>query len=158
MGLFAFNGVAIWIFPRTPSYGASCLTLSHYLYPQLHTTFFKDPEKYTARYLQRYFSTPTVKTFFTSLHKDIRNRDSVVGIAISYGQSGRTSSPGGFKDLLHVVQTGSGVKPTSYPMGTGALSQGVKRPGREADHSPPASSEVKKMWIYTPTPPHAFMV
>jgi hypothetical protein len=34
---------------------------------------------------------------------------------------------------------------------------GVKRLGREADHSPPASAEVKKMWIYTSTPPHAFM-
>jgi hypothetical protein len=37
-------------------------------------------------------------------------------------------------------------------MGAGALSPGVKRPGREADHSPPASAEVKKMWIYTSTP------
>jgi hypothetical protein len=34
---------------------------------------------------------------------------------------------------------------------------GVKRPGREADDSPPASAEVKKMWIYTSTPPYAFM-
>jgi hypothetical protein len=34
---------------------------------------------------------------------------------------------------------------------------GLKRPGREADHSPPASAEVKKMWIYTSTPPYAFM-
>jgi hypothetical protein len=34
---------------------------------------------------------------------------------------------------------------------------GVKRPGREADHSPPTSAEVKKMWIYTSTPPYAFM-
>jgi hypothetical protein len=25
--------------------------------------------------------------------------------------------------------------------------------GREADHSPPTSAEVKKMWIYTSTPP-----
>jgi hypothetical protein len=32
-----------------------------------------------------------------------------------------------------------------------ALSQGVKRPGREADHSSPTSAEVKKMWIYTST-------
>jgi hypothetical protein len=38
-----------------------------------------------------------------------------------------------------------------------ALSAGVKRPGREADHSRPASAEVKKMWIYTSTPPYAFM-
>jgi hypothetical protein len=39
----------------------------------------------------------------------------------------------------------------------GALSLGVKRSGREADHSPPTSAEVKKMWIYTSTPPYAFM-
>jgi hypothetical protein len=37
------------------------------------------------------------------------------------------------------------------------LSLGVKRPGREADHSPPASAEVNKMWIYTSTPPYDFM-
>jgi hypothetical protein len=39
----------------------------------------------------------------------------------------------------------------------GVLSPGVKRPGREADHSPPASTEVKKTWIYTSTPPQVFM-
>jgi hypothetical protein len=35
---------------------------------------------------------------------------------------------------------------------------GVKRPGREADHSPPARAEVKKMWLYTSISPNAFMV
>jgi hypothetical protein len=39
----------------------------------------------------------------------------------------------------------------------GALSWGLKWPRREADHSPPASAKVKKMWIYTSTPPYAFM-
>jgi hypothetical protein len=39
----------------------------------------------------------------------------------------------------------------------GAVSLGVKRQGREADHSPQASVEVKKMWIYTSTPPYVFM-
>jgi hypothetical protein len=34
----------------------------------------------------------------------------------------------------------------------GLFPPGVKRPGRETDHSPPTSAEVKKMWIYTPTP------
>jgi hypothetical protein len=34
----------------------------------------------------------------------------------------------------------------------GAHSPGVKRPGREADHSPPASVEVKKIWIIHPLP------
>jgi hypothetical protein len=53
--------------------------------------------------------------------------------------------------------SGSGAHPTSYPMGTGGSSPGVKRPVREADHSPPTSAEVKKMWIYTSTPPHFFI-
>jgi hypothetical protein len=35
----------------------------------------------------------------------------------------------------------------------GALSLGVKRPGREADHSPPSSAEAKNAWTYTSTPP-----
>jgi hypothetical protein len=39
----------------------------------------------------------------------------------------------------------------------GAISPGLKRPGGEADHSPPTSAKVKKMWIYTSTPPYAFM-
>jgi hypothetical protein len=47
---------------------------------------------------------------------------------------------------------GSGVHSTSYTMGTGNTFPGVKRSGRGADHSPPASAEVKKMWIYTSTP------
>jgi hypothetical protein len=33
-----------------------------------------------------------------------------------------------------------------------ALSVGVKRPGREADHSPPSSAEFKNAWNYTSTP------
>jgi hypothetical protein len=39
----------------------------------------------------------------------------------------------------------------------GDLSPGLKRPGREADHSPPTSAEVKKTWIYTLTSPYVFM-
>ncbi|PNF28626.1 hypothetical protein B7P43_G09392 [Cryptotermes secundus] len=34
---------------------------------------------------------------------------------------------------------------------------GGERQGYEADHSSPANTEVKKMWIYTSTPLHAFM-
>jgi hypothetical protein len=51
----------------------------------------------------------------------------------------------------------SGVHPASYPMETAGLSPEVKRPGRQADHSPPANAEVKKMWIYNSTHPYAFM-
>jgi hypothetical protein len=35
----------------------------------------------------------------------------------------------------------------------GALSLGVKRPGHEADHSPPSSAEVKNALSCTSTPP-----
>jgi hypothetical protein len=31
---------------------------------------------------------------------------------------------------------------------------GVKRSGREGDHSPPTSAEVKNTWSYTSTPPN----
>jgi hypothetical protein len=37
------------------------------------------------------------------------------------------------------------------------LSAGVKRPGREDHHSPPASDEVNRTWIYTSTAPYVFM-
>jgi hypothetical protein len=39
----------------------------------------------------------------------------------------------------------------------GTLSPGVKRPWRDADHSPPTSAKVKKTWVYTSTPPYVFM-
>jgi hypothetical protein len=35
---------------------------------------------------------------------------------------------------------------------------GVKRPRREADHSPPTIAEVKNKWISTSTPPYVYMV
>jgi hypothetical protein len=58
--------------------------------------------------------------------------------------------------LLHVVQTGSGAHP-AYLMGNGGSFPGVKRPGREADHSPPTSAEVKNTWLYTSTPPYVYI-
>jgi hypothetical protein len=43
------------------------------------------------------------------------------------------------------VQTGSGAHPTSRTVGTGgSFPRGKARPGRDADHSPPSSAEVKK--------------
>jgi hypothetical protein len=39
----------------------------------------------------------------------------------------------------------------------GALAPVVKLPGRETDHSHPASAEVKNIWIYTAYPRYAFM-
>jgi hypothetical protein len=43
------------------------------------------------------------------------------------------------------VQTGSGAHPASCTVGTEGSFPGSKaRPGRDADHSPPSSTEVKK--------------
>jgi hypothetical protein len=38
----------------------------------------------------------------------------------------------------------------------GAVSPGIKRPRREADHSTSSSADVKNTWIYTSTPPYVF--
>jgi hypothetical protein len=49
------------------------------------------------------------------------------------------------------VQTGSGVHPDSYPMGTGgSISSVVKRPKREADNSFQSSRGVKDYKLYHP--------
>jgi hypothetical protein len=83
------------------------------------------------------------------------SRDSVVGIATGYElttkESEFESGYGQEFSLLRVVQTGSGVQPASYPMSAGGSFPRVKRQGREADHWPPTSAEIKKNWIYTST-------
>jgi hypothetical protein len=86
-----------------------------------------------------------------------RSRDSSVGIATGYGldDQGKREYESRYAKkfpLLHIVQTGSGVHPTSYKMGTGGSFPGVKWQGREAGLSPPTSAVVKKMWIYISTP------
>jgi hypothetical protein len=47
--------------------------------------------------------------------------------------------------------------PVSYLVGTRDSFPGVKRPGREADHSPPSSAEVKNTWSCISTPKYVFM-
>jgi hypothetical protein len=68
---------------------------------------------------------------------------------------GRSPSPGRVKIFLFSTSSRPAQWPTQHPSQwvRGALSPGVKWPGREANHSPPASDEFKKMWIYTSTPP-----
>jgi hypothetical protein len=63
------------------------------------------------------------------------------------------------KNFLFSTASRPALGPTQPPIQwvQGALSSGVKQQGREADHSPPTSAEVKKMWIYTSIPPYAFL-
>jgi hypothetical protein len=73
-------------------------------------------------------------------------------------QRGRSSSPGRVKNFLFSTSSrpvpGSTQPPIQWV--PGALSPGVKRPGREADHSPPTTAEVKNTWIHISTSPYAF--
>jgi hypothetical protein len=57
--------------------------------------------------------------------------------------------------LLHSVQTSSGAHPTSYLIGTGTVSPGVKRLRREANQPPPTGAEVKNGGAIPPLP-HTF--
>jgi hypothetical protein len=56
--------------------------------------------------------------------------------------------------FLFSTASGPYLEPTQPPIQwvSGPLSLRVKRPDREADHSPPSSAEVKNLWSYTSTP------
>jgi hypothetical protein len=79
-------------------------------------------------------------------------RDSSVGIATGYGLDDRRV---GVPDPVGARIYTSPCSPIQWV--PGALSPWLKRQGREVDHSPPASADVKKTWIYTSTPLYAFM-
>jgi hypothetical protein len=99
-------------------------------------------------------------TYF-SYYRTTKSRDIIVGIATGYGLDGRGVG----------VQVPVGSRIFSSPRcpdrlwgSTNLLSNGyggtfpeIKRPGREADNSFPASAEVKKMWMYISTFPYAIM-
>jgi hypothetical protein len=76
---------------------------------------------------------------FYSRFPSYQSRDSSVGIALGYRQDDRgfrVRFPAGARNfsLRHRVQNSSEAHPSFYPMGTRALSLGVKRLGREANH------------------------
>jgi hypothetical protein len=79
-----------------------------------------------------------------------RIKNAGAGYLIRYSDGLRSGRPvfdshQGQQDLLffHSAQTGSGVHPAAYPTGTRGCPPGVERQGREVDHSPPFSAEVK---------------
>jgi hypothetical protein len=61
----------------------------------------------------------------------------------------------GLRIFLYTTASRTTLGPTQPPNQwvPGAFSLGVKRSGREADHSPPSSAEVKNAWSYTSAPP-----
>jgi hypothetical protein len=91
-----------------------------------------------------------------------RSRDSAVGIATGYGLDDRgvgVRVPLGSRIFSAPCRPDRLWGPPNllYNEYRALYPRGVKRQGREADHSPPTSAEVKQIWIYTSTPPYAFM-
>jgi hypothetical protein len=78
-----------------------------------------------------------------------QSRDSSVGIALGYGLDDRGSRvrfQAGLRIFLLTTVSRTALEPTQPPIQwvPGAVSLGVKRPGREANHLPPSSAEVKE--------------
>jgi hypothetical protein len=99
---------------------------------------------------------------YIAVYQHISPCYSIVGIVTSYGlddQGVRVRVPCGVNNLLYSMSSRPALGSTQPPIQwvPGALSLGVKQPGHEANHSPPASAKIKKMWIYTSIPPYAFM-
>jgi hypothetical protein len=73
---------------------------------------------------------------------------------MGYGLDDRVSRvrfPAGLGIFLLTTASRTALGPTQPPIQRvpGVLSLGEKRPGREADHSPPSNAEVKNAWSYT---------
>jgi hypothetical protein len=61
--------------------------------------------------------------------------------------------------LFFAAVSRPGLGPAQPPIQwvTGSLPSGVKQAGREADHTPSPSAEVKNEWMYTSSSPYIFM-
>jgi hypothetical protein len=99
----------------------------------------------------------------SSSRKVAWGQDSSVGIATGYGLDGR----GVGLRVMVVERFFFSPRRPDWFWGPPSLlyngyqglfpREGVKRAGREADHSPRTSAEVKNPWICTSTPPYVFM-
>jgi hypothetical protein len=82
----------------------------------------------------------------------------VLGYGLYHGGSRfRFPAGAGNFSLHHRVQNGSGPNQTPIQWVPGAISLGVKRPGREAHHALPSNAELNNAWRYTSTPHYVFM-
>jgi hypothetical protein len=89
------------------------------------------------------------------------SQDSAVGIATSYWLDDwrvGVRVPVGARIFSTSFRPALGSTQPPIQWVPGALSPGVRRPGRETNHSPATSAEVKKTWVYIFTPLYALMV
>jgi hypothetical protein len=81
-------------------------------------------------------------------------RDSSIGIVTGYALESRCSIPGRGKIFLFSIASRLTLRPTkpSVQWVWEALTPGVERPGREADHSRPSSAEFRNGAVIPPLP------
>jgi hypothetical protein len=93
----------------------------------------------------------------TSIH--VGSRVSAVGIAIGYGldRGIRVRVPVGARIFSSPCPDRFCGPPSLLSNGYGGSFPRLKRPGRDADCSPPVSAEIKKTWTYTSTSPYVFV-
>jgi len=80
------------------------------------------------------------------VHSSMESQDISVSIETKLRAGGPGSVPGR-------SQTGSSAHTASCPIGTGGSYSGVKRAGREANHSRPSIAGFKNVWSYIIAPP-----
>jgi hypothetical protein len=98
---------------------------------------FKEKGRFRGQYRQRTARLANTRIeikIFVPVQISHKNRDSSVGIALSYGLDDRDSrvrflAGAGNFSLHHRVQNGSGAHPASYPMGTRGSFPGGKAAG-----------------------------
>jgi hypothetical protein len=77
------------------------------------------------------------------IHTNLKNNSSIDGLG---------SIPIKGKKFVSAPQYPDGIwgPPSLLSMGTGSFSPELKRPGREADHSPPSGAEIKNVGAIHP--------
>jgi hypothetical protein len=102
--------------------------------------------------------------FFESVAKfkylELQQIISTLNLGNAYGLDDREFDSRKELEILHFTTASRpALGPTQPPIQwvSVTLSLVVKRPRREADHSPPSNAEVKNAWSYTSTPQYAFM-
>jgi len=78
-----------------------------------------------------------------------------ISASVTYGNS--TFTLGAVHLVLDLTRPALGSTHPPIQWVPGALSPGVKRLGREADHSPPSSTEIKNAWCCTSIPQYVFI-
>jgi hypothetical protein len=93
-------------------------------------------------------NTETVRSVYAWTSAPTNIRDSAVGIATGYGQDDDgvgVKSLGRVKNFHFPMSSRSALEPTQPPPIQWVPA--AKQQGREADHSPPTSAEVKQTWV-----------